>query len=166
MPATPAAPLPGVGEDEASHNRRVAQLKSECKKANPNKYTYQDLMKRTFSFRRQMLLEKPISVQELMSTYPAVKNPDEVHVAYKILFPHVTSIYTMYQLQLVREFDRINESPMNKTIMQTWEALVPIILELAANENSTSIDNMLDGVDHFSEGKYAHVNIFITFGYK
>ena len=78
MPAAPAAPLPGIGEDEASHKRHVTLLKAECKKANPNKYTYQDLMKRTFSFRRQMLLENPISVEQLMADYPAMKFPDEV----------------------------------------------------------------------------------------
>ena len=91
----------------------------------------------------------------LLKTYPAMKYPDEVAI------PHLTNIYTMYQLQIVREFDRINESPISKTILLTWEALVPVILELAANENCTSIDNMLDGVDHFSEGKYAHVNILL-----
>lgn len=75
---------------------------------------------------------------------------------YKILFPLFDQYLpiTMYLLQIVHEFDRINESPISKTILQTWEALVPVVLELAANENCTSIDNMLDGVDHFSEYIY------------
>lgn len=78
MPMTAPAPIPGIGEDEASHNRYVTLLKAECKKANPCKQACV-LMKRTFSFCRQALLQKPMSVDQLMSTYPALKYPDDVH---------------------------------------------------------------------------------------
>ena len=76
---TSLAPIPGVGEDEASHNRHVTLLKAECKKANPNKHAYRELMEQTFSFRRQALLQNLMSVDQLMSTYPALKYLDEVH---------------------------------------------------------------------------------------
>ena len=78
MPMTSSAPILGIGEDEASHNRHVTLLKAECKKVNPNKLSCRELMKRTFSFRRQALLQKPLSVDQLMTTYPAIKYPDEV----------------------------------------------------------------------------------------
>lgn len=78
MPISSSAPIPGIGEDEASHDRHVTLLKAECKKAKPNKHSYRELMKRTFSFRRQALLQKPMSVDQLMSMYPALKYPDEV----------------------------------------------------------------------------------------
>ena len=78
MPVTSPAPIPGVGEDEASHKRHVTLLKAECKKSNPNRYSCRELMQRTFSFRRKELLENPISVDNLLSTYPALKYPDEV----------------------------------------------------------------------------------------
>lgn len=84
MPMTSPAPVPGVGEDEASHNRHVTLLKAECKKANPNKHSYRELMKRTFTFRRQAILQKPMSVDQLMSTYPAMKYPDEVQYIHSI----------------------------------------------------------------------------------
>ena len=44
---------------------------------------------------------------------------------------------------------------MSKSILQTWETLVPTILELAANESCSAINNMIEGADHFSEGRYA-----------
>ena len=78
MPATSPAPTPGVGEDEASHKRHVTLLKAECKKQSPNKYSCCELMQRIFSLRRWELLEKPVSVDQLLSTYPALKYPDEV----------------------------------------------------------------------------------------
>ena len=78
MPATSPAPIPGIGEDEASHMRHVTLLKAECKKNNLNKHACRELMQRTFAFRRQELLEKPISVNQLMSIYPALKYPIEV----------------------------------------------------------------------------------------
>ena len=81
---TSPAPVPGVGEDEASHNRRVTLLEVECKKANLNKHSYRELMKRTFTFRHQAILQKPMSVDQLMSTYPAMKYPDEVQYFHSI----------------------------------------------------------------------------------
>lgn len=81
---TSPAPVPAVGEDEASHNRHVILLKAECKKANPNKHSYRELMKRTFTFRRQAILQKPMSVNQLMSTHPAMKYPDEVQYIHSI----------------------------------------------------------------------------------
>ena len=75
MPATSPA---GVGEDEASHKRHATLLKAECKKQNPNKYSCRELIQRTFSFRRRELLEKPVSVDHLLFSYPALKYPDEV----------------------------------------------------------------------------------------
>ena len=80
MPMTSPAPIPGIGEDKASHDRHVTLLKAECKEVNPNKHSYRELMKRTFSFHRQALLQKPMSVDQVMSTYPAMKYPDEVQL--------------------------------------------------------------------------------------
>ena len=54
MPTLLGIPL-ADGEDEASHDRHVKTLKSECKKVNPSKMVYGELMKRTFAFRRQMV---------------------------------------------------------------------------------------------------------------
>ena len=87
MPATSPAPtcIPGVGEDEASNKRHVTLLKAECKKSNPNKYACKKLMQRTFSFRRKELLENPVSVDNLLSTSPALQYPDEL-IAYKYKF--------------------------------------------------------------------------------
>ena len=68
MPTLLGIPL-ADGEDEASHDRHVKVLKSECKKVNPSKMVYGELMKRTFAFRRQMVMENTHSVDYLLSGY-------------------------------------------------------------------------------------------------
>ena len=80
MPATSPAPIPGVGEGEASHKRHVTLLKTECRKCNPNKYACRELTQRTFSFHSKELLEKPVSGDNLLSTYLDLQYPDEVYV--------------------------------------------------------------------------------------
>ena len=79
MPTASSVPImTGVGEDEASHKRHVSLMKAEFRKSNPNKYACRELMKRTFSFRRQELLQKQTLVSQMLSTYPALQYPDEV----------------------------------------------------------------------------------------
>ena len=51
MPAATPAPIPAVGEDQASHKRHITLLKTECRRANPNMYSCLELMKRTFTLR-------------------------------------------------------------------------------------------------------------------
>lgn len=54
--------------------------------------------------------------------------------------------------QIIREFDRVNDTPLSKTIQETWEALVPIIIKLAQAESCGAIITMIDGADDFTEG--------------
>ena len=56
-------------------------------------------------------------------------------------------------MQLIREFDRIHKGTESKTIIELWENLIPTIYDLAQNETSAAITNMIDGADDFSEGK-------------
>ena len=78
MPSSPAAPHVPLGEDKASHDRHTRFLQAEFRKVNPNKQTAAVLMKRTFSLRRQMILEDPIPMEKMLCTYPALKYPEEV----------------------------------------------------------------------------------------
>ena len=55
-------------------------------------------------------------------------------------------------MQLIREFDRIHEGTESKTIIESWENLIPIIYDLAQKETSAVIVNMINGADDFSEG--------------
>ena len=77
MPTLLGIPL-ADGEDEASHDRHIKMLKSECKKVNPSKMVCGELMKRTFTFRCQMVMENTYSVDYLLSLYPALRFPGEV----------------------------------------------------------------------------------------
>lgn len=43
---------------------------------------------------------------------------------------------------------------MSKTILESWEALVPMFIELAQSESCAAMVNMIDGADDFSEGIY------------
>ena len=78
MPAVPAPNLLPVGEDDASQLRHSKLLKSELKKVNPNKRTVRELMKRTFPLRREEIVEGMGSVQDVLSSYAALKYPEEV----------------------------------------------------------------------------------------
>lgn len=46
----------------------------------------------------------------------------------------------------------MNETPVSKTIQEMWQALVPIIIDLAQNEGGAAIVTMIDRADNFSEG--------------
>ena len=79
MPDSPAPPLVPKGEDSASHDRHVKLLKAECKKSNPNKHVYQELMKRIFSTRREKIVDNSgFSVDRILNEYPAMRYPSEV----------------------------------------------------------------------------------------
>ena len=107
-PLMPSSPLVLVspGEDRASHERHLLCLKRECKNIRPNKQVptthanpacsagvrsltlgsfyllypqvTKELMKRTFTFRRQDILDGAFTMETLFSTYPPLKHPDEV----------------------------------------------------------------------------------------
>ena len=87
MPDTPPAvcTLP-IGEDAASQQRHLKVLQSELKKVNPNRQVVKELMKRTFPTRRKFILDgNGLTVQEILLTYPALKDPAEVCILYHFL---------------------------------------------------------------------------------
>ena len=102
MPSSPVMTVP-PSEDRASHERHLKCLKRECKNVRPNKqvatshanlpfsadhyfsFFYllylqvtKELMKRTFPFRRQDILDGTFTMEVLFSTYPPLKYPEEV----------------------------------------------------------------------------------------
>ena len=80
MPST-SSPLIPVGKDEASQQRHEKILKAEMKKANPNKQTVKELMRRSFFQRRRNIVDGMGTVQDILIHYPALKNPEEVSIA-------------------------------------------------------------------------------------
>ena len=111
MPATSPAPIP---EDEASHKRHITLLKAECKKSNPNKYSWWELVHCTFSFHCKELLEKSISVDNLLSTYSALKYPDEVIAWQKVLMGvAITSYMYVCTLSMNSSVDIYIKSPLS-----------------------------------------------------
>ena len=45
---------------------------------NPNKKIVPELMKKTFASRRKTVMDGGVTVQDILTTYPAIKYPDEV----------------------------------------------------------------------------------------
>jgi len=77
---------PPVGEDNASHMRHIKVLQMEERKVSPDKNVISDLMKRTFHYGRQEIIEEPKMVQQLIKVYPSLKRSNQVctHRAYII----------------------------------------------------------------------------------
>lgn len=65
-------------------------------------------------------------------------------------------LHLLFKFQIIREFDRVNETPVTKIIQVTWQALVPIIIDLAKNESCAAIMTMIDGADDFPEGMFVY----------
>ena len=53
----------------------------------------------------------------------------------------------------------MNETPVSKKIQETWQALVPIIIDLAQIESCAAIMTMIDGAD---EGMFAFSIVVIV----
>ena len=70
--------LPDVptGEDEVSFERHNRVLQAEWKKSTRNMMVIEELMMRTFAFRRKKIVENPKDVQVLLSEYPFLQQPE------------------------------------------------------------------------------------------
>lgn len=79
-PNSPAVPATPEGEDRPSHDRHVKLIKLESKKYSPNQHIIQQLMKRTFTFRRMDILSNSLSLAEALERYPPLKKYDEVAI--------------------------------------------------------------------------------------
>ena len=77
-PQLPAAPLFPPGEDSASCKRHLKMLQQEERKVSPDKRVISELMRRTYPFRRQEILEQPQLVVNLLQTYPSLKCSEQV----------------------------------------------------------------------------------------
>lgn len=65
--------------DEATHHRNTAALEKELEKAKPRKEVLLELMKATFSRRREQILSgENLFVKEMMENYSAFSYPDIV----------------------------------------------------------------------------------------
>ena len=78
FPQSPAAPDFPDGEDEASMLRHIKLLQLEEKKVSPNKTVVESLMAKTFSFRRQELLNTVSPVNEILQKYPSLRSIGQV----------------------------------------------------------------------------------------
>ena len=58
--------------------RHVKVLCLEFKKATPNKHTVAELMKLTFTVRRQRILTVPVSMEFLLKTHPPFRQYNQV----------------------------------------------------------------------------------------
>ena len=102
MPNTPPAvcTLP-IGEDaaHASQQRHLKVLQSELKKVNPNRQVVKELIKRTFPTRSKFILDgNGLTVQEILLTYPALKDPAEVCIPYHFL---INPLYAVICIKLL-----------------------------------------------------------------
>ena len=77
-PRSPAAPLILSGEDKGSHSRHTKMLQLEEHKVSPDTKVVSDLMRRTYAFRRQEILEQPQPIQHLLQRYPSLKRAEQV----------------------------------------------------------------------------------------
>jgi len=99
MPLSPAF-IPEFSESREMHDTRVELLQLACKSVHPSKevisaclitlFTYylyncvellqviMDFMEKTFQFRRCDVLDRKFSLNELLLTYPPLRDPDEV----------------------------------------------------------------------------------------
>ena len=73
FPASPAVPMIPEGEDRQSHDRHLRILKAECGKLHQNSSSIQQLMERTFAFRRSDVLTNSVFTAELLKRYPPLK---------------------------------------------------------------------------------------------
>ena len=60
-------------------------------------------------------------------------------------------------MQVIREFDRIQEAKDGNSILELWRGLIPIIYKIAEKENKAAINNLLVGADEFSEGMLVYM---------
>ena len=67
-----------TGEDEVSFERHNRVLQAEWKKSTRNAMVVEELMTRTFAFRRKKIVEHPSDVQMLLSTFPFLQQPEQV----------------------------------------------------------------------------------------
>jgi hypothetical protein len=69
-----------VGEDEEAHSRNVKMLQSLSRQQNPDPSAVQDLMKRTFAFRRLKLEDTATlyTICSFLDTYPFLRKETEV----------------------------------------------------------------------------------------
>ena len=72
-------PLP-PGEDETSYSRNQSILISESKKNKPNPTVINSLMKLTFPFRRNKILQESNDLKEILSVFPYLKNTKQVSI--------------------------------------------------------------------------------------
>ena len=77
-PNSPAVPSIPEGEDRPSHDRHVKFMKLESKKYHPNYQLTQQLMRRTFTFRRMDILSNSLSLSDALERYPPLKRFEEV----------------------------------------------------------------------------------------
>ena len=62
----------------ASFARHNNSLKLEAKKAKPNRCIVSELMRLSFSMRRNSIIAEPKPLSELLECYPFLKDRDEV----------------------------------------------------------------------------------------
>ena len=77
-PRTTAGPLLPPGEDKASCLRHLKVLQREERKVSSDSRIISELMKRTYPYRRQEILEQPQLIQNLLQVYPSLKRSEQV----------------------------------------------------------------------------------------
>ena len=73
FPASPTVPMIPEGEDRQSHDRHLRILKAECGKLHQNSSNIQQLMERTFAFRRSDVLSNSVQTADLLKRYSPLK---------------------------------------------------------------------------------------------
>ncbi|XP_065885283.1 uncharacterized protein [Dysidea avara] len=112
MPTPPPLAIPLRKEDRPRHDGYVSELLRECKCVPPIKQKVESLMHATFPFRRYDILENVLSFDELLLTYPPLKDPAE----------------------LGREFNRVMRCDVVSHIRTTWKALCAKIIAVGKQE--------------------------------
>lgn len=64
--------------DESTHERHMKALKAELERDKQRICVVQELMELTFGHRREFVLNHATSVEEILATYPALRQPDVV----------------------------------------------------------------------------------------
>jgi len=82
LPKYPVPPKISLSEDDASYERHIKKLKLEAQKPSPDKQTIRTLMKVTYPFRRNEIIEKGLEIPEVLKIYSPLKKIDQVLTYY------------------------------------------------------------------------------------
>ena len=129
-----------VGEDVESCERNIKFLQKEEKKKVVNHSIIENLMQRTFAFRRREIIDAPTTIINVLKRYPSLKRPQQVnYCAHACNIQHQHDLLVF--LQILAELERV----MGKSVHNTWDKMIPKILMASKLDASAYLSAMCNG---------------------